>query len=506
MNSPILAVIDVGSNSMRMQVAKARPDGSYAVIAEERAAVRLGTDVFRTGHLAERAIDRCAEAMRRFAAVARRHGASQVRAVATSAVREASNRAPLLAKVKKASGLRLEVISGAEEARLICLGVAQGTPREKELLLIDIGGGSTELTATQGDQAVSSVSLPLGAVRLTELFVTHDPPTKKEQDLVAEAVRGAMSGVPPLFVGRFKRALGSAGTIGAVVGLAQGGPRGPRLKPVAASKVRAVRKLAGRLTSKQRAQLTDPHRADILFAGAAILEGILTHLRVDEIEATSRGLRDGLMADLVQRTVAPRGGFNTNVAVREGLRAFGRKCQYREDHAEQVAWLAREIFDQTEKLHGLGPDARALLDAAALLHDIGNFVSYNRHHKHAYYLIYWGDLPGFTDREREIIANVARYHRRSPPSPSHSPFAALAPDEQQLVTRLAAILRIAEALDRGHQRHVARLTLRIVKKKILFDAEVQADSDLELFSANERADLFRAVFGVKTEFRAKEVR
>lgn len=492
---------------MRLQIARGRPDGSYAVIAEDRAAVRLGHEVFRTGKLDERAIDDCAEAMKRFAAVAKRHGAMTMRAVATSAVREASNKSALVARVRRTSGIRLEVISGADEARLICIGVAQGTPRDRELLLIDIGGGSTEVTATQGEEAVTSVSLPLGAVRLSEQFIRHDPPTRREQELVAEAVRSAASGISPMLVGRFKSAVGSAGTIGAVVNLAlrkKGRTKGPRIATLA--QVRDMRRLAARLSTRQRARLTDAHRADILFAGAALLEGLLTHLHVEEIEATNRGLRDGLMADLVQRTIAPRAGLNTNAAVREGLRAFGRRCGYREDHAEQVAWIAREIFDQTEPLHQLSTDARALLDGAALLHDVGNFVSYNRHHKHSYYLILHADLPGFTERERELIANVTRYHRRSLPSHKHGQYDALTDSEQTLVRKLASILRIAEALDRGHARHVLRLVVKKQRAKTIFECDVQQGSDLELFTATERADLFRQEYGVKTDFRARHVR
>ena len=216
-----LAVVDVGSNSVRLQIAQAAADGSIQVLSEDRAPVRMGEQVFRTGRLAPEVIARAAAALARFAEIARQAGAVKVRAVATSAVREASNRQLLLRHVRQQAGIELEVISGAEEARLICLGVLQGAPPGERRLICDIGGGSTEISSARGEEPEASYSLPLGSVRLTEFFVKSDPISRKEARLVDESVQDALNEVDPLLVGKFKRLMGSAGTISAVTALAR---------------------------------------------------------------------------------------------------------------------------------------------------------------------------------------------------------------------------------------------------------------------------------------------
>ena len=222
----------------------------------------------------------------------------------------------------------------------------------------------------------------------------------------------------------------------------------------------------------------DEQRSDIIYAGTAICEGVMRRLRVDELAVTQRGLRDGLMADLVRRSVRRRGAhLHQESAVLDGLRAFGRRCSYREEHAEQVAQLSLALFDQLETLHQLGEEERALLHAAAMLHDVGSFVSYNRHHKHSYYLLYHADLPGYTDRERELIATIARYHRRSTPKEGHEEFQRLLPKERQVVRHLAAILRVADGLDRGHRRHVRSLTAKRRGKAVHIAVVAEKGSD-----------------------------
>lgn len=503
----VLAVVDVGSNSVRLQIAQIHPDGSAAILAEDRAAVRLGEQVFRTGRLAIDAIGRCGAALARFAELSRRAGAQVIRAVATSAVREASNRNALVRNVRQQAGLELEVISGAEEARLICLGVLQGTGSGEGRLLCDIGGGSTEIIAARGEEPLSAWSLPLGSVRLTEFFIKSDPISRREARLVDEAVQEALGGVDTLLVGKFKRLVGSAGTISAVVALAR------RLAGVSAlpserlpigggrathAEVTAVLDALRTTTVKQRRKLgVEDHRADILYAGTAILDGVMRRLRVEELEITNRGLRDGLMADLVRRVVKPpAAGLHQEVVVLEGLRAFGRRCGYREDHAEQVAQLSLSLFDQTRAMHGLGDEERALLQAAAILHDVGTFVSYNRHHKHSYYLVYHADLPGFTDRERELIATIARYHRRSPPKDRHELFQVLTPQERIVVRRLAALLRVADGLDRGHRRNVRAVHVDGAGGRGLrIEVVAGAEAELEVWSAQQKADLLAEVCG-----------
>ena len=507
----ILAVIDLGSNATRLQIAQVDPQGRVSVLAEDRAAVRLGEQVFKTGRLSGAAIGRTAVALKRFAELARRAGAQKIRAVATSAVREASNRAALIRTIRSHAGLDLEVISGAEEARLVCLGVLSGTPPSERSLIIDIGGGSTEIISARGEEPESSWSLQLGSVRLTEFYVTRDPIGRKEVKLVDEAVQDALAQVDPLLIGKHRRILGAAGTTAAVAQLAHkvhGRDGSASSLPVTAQEVAGVLEALRPTTSKQRKKLgVDEQRADIVYAGTAICEGVMRKLRVDELLVTSRGLRDGLMADLVRRSFRPRGGhLHQESAVVDGLRAFGRRCGYREEHAEQVALLSLSLFDQTREIHRLGEEQRSLLHAAAMLHDVGNFISYNRHHKHGYYLLYHADLPGFTDRERELIATIARYHRRSPPKERHLEYGRLTPGERIVVKRLAAILRVADGLDRGHRRHVRSVKVAARASGLHVDVLAEQGSELEVWSARQKSDMLEELCGGEVRFRLVESR
>jgi exopolyphosphatase/guanosine-5'-triphosphate,3'-diphosphate pyrophosphatase len=502
---PVLAVVDLGSNAVRLQIAQVDARGRTNVLAEDRAAVRLGEQVFRTGRLSAASIARTALALERFGKLAQRAGAAEVRAVATSAVREASNRAQLVRTIRNHTGITVEVISGAEEARLVCLGVLHGEPLTERSLILDIGGGSTEIISARGEEPESAVSVQLGSVRLTEFFIRNDPVARKEARLLDEAIQDGLAQIDPLLTGRFKRMIGAAGTIGAVSGQARrlAGRAPVSSLPVKYLEVRnALEHLRG-TTAKQRRKLgVDEQRNDIIYAGAAILEGVMRKLRVEELVNTSRGLRDGLMADLVRRATGTH--VHQERVVIDGLRAFGRRCGYREEHAEQVALLSLSLFDQTREMHRLGEEERALLHAAAMLHDVGSFVSYNRHHKHSFYLLYHADLPGFTDRERELIATIARYHRRSSPKDRHEEFQRLTPEERIVVRRLAALLRVADGLDRGHRRHVRSVKVKQRGKRLEIDVAAEQGSELEVWSAGQKADLLEEVNGGEVRFRLLE--
>ncbi len=512
----VLAVVDLGSNSVRLQVAQASSDGQIAVLAEDRAAVRLGEQVFRTGRLSTDSINRTAAALARFAKLAQRAGAgpATIRAVATSAVREASNRQQLVRTVRALSGISIEVISGAEEARLVTLGVLQGSPPHERNLLMDIGGGSTEIIAAVGEEPESSFSLALGSVRLWEFFAKSDPISRRDAKLVDEAIEDAMGGVDPLLIGKFKRIIGAAGTTSAVVALARRfsgaslAARSARGGRATYAEVRMVLdKLRASSVKQRRKWGVEEHRVDIIYCGAAICEGVMRALRIEELEITTRGLRDGLMADLVRRRIRPPGtGQHHENAILAGLRAFGRRVGYREEHAEQVMRLSLSLFDQTKAIHRLGDEERGLLQAAALLHDVGTFISYNRHHKHSYYLLYHADIPGFTDRERELIATIARYHRRSPPKDRHEAFALLAPEERIVVRRLAALLRVADGLDRGHRRHVRSVTVSRRSGRLIIDVDADAGAELEVWSAQQKSDLLQDVSGGPVSFRLHTAR
>jgi exopolyphosphatase/guanosine-5'-triphosphate,3'-diphosphate pyrophosphatase len=384
----------------------------------------------------------------------------------------------------------------------------QGEPLSERSLILDIGGGSTEIISARGEEPESSWSLQLGSVRLTEFFIESDPPSRKQAKLIDEAVQDSLAQVDPLLIGKYKRIIGAAGTTSAVAQLARriSGSEPISSLPVGTEQVRRVLEWLRGASAKERKKLgVDDQRNDIIYAGAAIAEGVMRKLRVEELQITSRGLRDGAMADLVRRTVRPRGAhLHQEMVVLDGLRAFGRRCGYREEHAEQVAQLSLSIFDQTREVHRLGEEERSLLHAAAMLHDVGAFVSYNRHHKHSYYLLYHADLPGFTDRERELIATIARYHRRSSPKDRHEEFQRLTPEERIVVRRLAAVLRVADGLDRGHRRHVR--SVKVLRRGTGLQIQVVAEkgSELEVWSAGQKADLLEEVCGGQIRFRLIE--
>jgi len=493
-----LAVIDLGSNGARCLVAEVRGQ-SRRVLLDVREPVKLAEGLYGTGSLSAAAMTRAVGALKRFQQEAKRLGAETVRAVATAAVREASNRLEFNRRVARETGLRLEVISGTEEARLIALGVLEGASARDEALLIDIGGGSTELSATRGAAVRVGHSVELGAVRLTEMFLQSDPPRAKELRLLEEHVADVLAdrlagGLP----GKRRRVLGTAGSIGA---LGEALREGQRASGPDVIERKALRKLYERLCRMRvaaRRKVVEEKRVDTIVAGAAVLLGVMDHLDLDAVEVSRKGLRDGLLLDLVSRLGMPLpGAASQDVALREGVRAFGEQCQYRAPHAHHVMSLALSLFDQLYELHGLEPESRQLLYAAAMLHDVGNFVSRSRHHKHSAYLIQNAELPGFTDAEKEVVAQVARYHRKSHPRPKHAPFMGLTPAERRQVTRLAGLLRLADALDRGHRRNVRFVTARARGRTVQVMLHGRGAMELELWASESGRELLEEALGTR---------
>ncbi|MFN0063796.1 MAG: HD domain-containing protein [Myxococcaceae bacterium] len=481
----VLGAIDVGTNAVRLELARVLPDGSLETLHQERDPVRPGEGVFTRGYIPGAVAERLLSTLTRYASLCRRHHA-QVRAVATSALREARNRDEIVLRAKRDAGIRLEVISGVEEARLICLGVLHGKGPKVRSVCIDIGGGSTEVATALGESPLAMWSVALGAVRLTDLFKTSGVVSPKQLKLIrrfaSEAVREAL---PNPSLGGVRVGLGSSGTIGAVVGYATDGAGYATANQVA----RAVDKLAD-MTPAERRKCFDPKRAEIIVGGAVILEAVLEHLRLKAVTAVSRGLRDGILVDLVaqQRVRSPDSGL-TDAAIK-----LGRRFGFDEGHSKQVARLSLALFDQLSAMHALPASARPLLEVAALLHDIGNAVSYARHHKHSFYLIQNADIPGLSDRERDLVALTARFHRRSFPLASHPELARRSAQDVRLVRKLAALLRIADSLDRGHRQVVQKLVARAQARTVRVRLWAKAPLDLELWDVESEAGHFRNVF------------
>jgi exopolyphosphatase/guanosine-5'-triphosphate,3'-diphosphate pyrophosphatase len=491
---PVLAAIDVGTNAVRLELARPDPDGSLETLHQERDPIRPGEGVFATGMMSKETADRLLSTLRRYAALCRRHKA-RVRAVATSAMRDARNREEIVQRVREEAGLNLEVVSGKEEARLICLGVLHRKPPHTRSLLVDIGGGSTEVAIATGERPDELWSLALGSVRLTEMFDASGKVSPKQLRLmrsyVEEQLRKAMPERPEHLP---RVALGSSGTISAVVGFAAS-------EGTAHASVRqlshAVDTLA-ELTPERRRKRFDPRRADIIVAGATVLERVVKHLGVESVTAVNRGLRDGLLVDLLYRQDETR----EDHSLADAAVAMGRRLLFDEKHARQVASLALTLFDELAALHNLPLSCRPYLETAALLHDIGNAVSYERHHKHTYYLLHNGDLPGLADRERELVARVARYHQRSPPELNHAGMEGLSPAEARLVRKLATLLRVANALDSSHHQPVKELRAVNGRDAVSLHLKSRQPVDLELWTVEHETALFRRVFNKRLALHA----
>lgn len=486
----VLAAIDLGTNAIRLEIARALPDGSLETLHLERDAVRPGEGVFADGAIPRASADRIVGVLRRYAALCRRHHA-RVRAVATSAVREARNRAAVVRRIREETGLELEVVSGREEARLICAGVLAGRPPDARSLVVDIGGGSTEIATATGERPDALWSVNAGAVRLTEIFGTAGRVSHERLAAMRGFAEEAFRDGVPRGIARVRTALGSSGTINAIVAAYGDGAR-MTLREVE----RTVEALAGTSLAERRRRF-EPRRAEIIVAGAVILEAAMRCLGVRSITAVDTGLRNGILRDLLRRTPAAAAA-----AEQDRSRAaldLGRRFGFDEPHAAQVARIALDLYDRLARVHRLEPGARPLLEAAALLHDLGHAVSPNRHHKHTFYIVSNSDVPGFTDRERELVALVARYHRRSAPDRGRPDLDHLSTQALRTVRRLVAILRVADALDRSHHQPVAGVRLELRRGLVRVIARARGPLDLELWDVAREAPLFRQVFGRRLE-------
>ncbi len=484
-----LAAIDVGTNSVKLEIARPMPDGGLERVHQERDPIRPGEGLYETGVMRDDVARRLMSALRRYGALCRRYGA-RVRAVATSAVREAKNRDDIVARVKREAGIDLEVISGREEARLICLGVLNGKPDNARTLCLDIGGGSTEVATAVGEKPVDLWSVALGAVRLAELFVPSGRISSKDVALMRNYASEAVREVLPEFIlGAPRRALGSSGSIRNIVAFAAAEGTGH----VTTRRISDAIDQLIEMGTEGRRRRFESNRADIIIPGAIILEALSKHLRLESIIAVDRGLRDGVLIELLRR----HNRLPNDRLLLTAATDFGRRCHYDEHHARHVAKLALRLFDELQSHHKLPAQARLYLEVAAILHDVGNLVSYHRHHRHSYYLISNVDFPGISERERELIARIARFHRRSPPDPQHPALTDLSRSEVHLVRKLAILLRMADSLDRSHQQPVKDLRVSIRGGQVDFRLITRGPTDLEIWDAAHEFDSFRSVFKLR---------
>lgn len=503
--NPRLAAIDVGTNSFRLVVAEVEPDGTYRVLDEEQEMTRLGRGLFKTGRLAHVPMERSIEALGKMKAIADGFEVAELRAVATSAVREASNGRTFLREVWKRHRLKVEVISGDEEAQLAFQSVNRHFNLEgRSAAIVDIGGGSVEVILV-ADGVIDQVhSLPLGAVRLTEKYAKSDPLKRKHWKALRrhiDSVIDRVIGEPPFTA---EVMIGSGGTfsnLGQMMRYAREGQAGP-LTGYALTRAEVIR-LRDRLRetplgARRQIPGVNPKRADILLAGVAVVTRLCRHLGTQRVEVNDRGIRDGVLLVMIADRLGPAAAAKPEPLDRmDRVRAFAEKCRSNERHCGHIARLAGDIFDGLKGAYELPEQGRDILTAGALLHDIGYLINHAKHHKHAYHLIMHGDLPGFSAREVELIANVARYHRRAPPRKSHENFARLDPGDRRLVRQLAGILRVADGLDRTHTQTLSGLRVVVEDGKVELRVRSLRSPRVDVDDALRKSKLFRRAFDGK---------
>jgi exopolyphosphatase/guanosine-5'-triphosphate,3'-diphosphate pyrophosphatase len=505
---PRYAAIDIGSNSIRGLVAEISTDRKtrrpvVTNLHADRDVTRLGASVFRTGRISEEAIQLVTTQLRRMTASYHDLGITAVRAVATAAVRDASNQHEFLARASEAAGTTVEIISGQEEARLIHLGVQLRWPHPtRRILIIDVGGGSAEFILSDKGQIVSAFSKPLGAVRLTEIFLKHDPPTGTElhqlDKFIEEKLDTPRKRIGP---GPFDRLIATSASAAAVVSAINHVSRQLRDE---ADRLRAtlpqMRALYSELSRKNlaaRRKMTGigPRRAEIIVAGVAVFLRAVEAFGQSSLYYLAAGVRDGVIADLATRGVGRELSQLTRDQ-RSAVEDMARRYAVPLKHARKVAELTHELFDGLRPLHKLPPDFGKLVEAAAYLHDVGHYVNDTSHHKHSAYLIQHGDIPGFTDHERRMIATLARYHRKAMPSDRHAGYQGLDVESRRAVELLVPILRLADNLDQGHEQRVESVECSMKNGAVILEIHTHGDPALEQWAAERVGDAFSEVYGI----------
>ena len=488
------AAIDIGSNSIKLVVVDAAASDSFAVLTREKETVRLGHDTLLKGYLDRGAILTATDCIRRFRSIAEARGAERIVATATAAVREANNSGNFIKAVEQKTGLRVEILSGIEEARLIGLAASHGcSDKHTSTLNIDIGGGSTEISMFRDGVPLTLHSIRLGAVGLTERFFKSDPPGAKAVREMQFEIRAAVERpARELRNCRWDQVTGTSGTI-LTIGNTLGGINLRELAQFNATLAEmstAERRSAVRITTQ---------RAEIIVAGGLMLEGIMRALGVKSLTTCEWSLREGVIIDRLRDWEAQSRPPMPDIADQKlrGVHAVGKRFGYEEAHSHQVARLAETIFDALAESVKLTRHQRLLLSAAALLHDVGYHIAHESHHKHSLYLIENSELTGFSERERAVIANVARYHKGSLPKNHHPNYAALSGADRTTVARLAGILRLADAMDRRHDNRVKDLLCRRNRNMVHIQALSALECENELTEAERRMKLFEDSFQCK---------
>lgn len=501
-----LAAIDIGTNSIRCIVVEVDSQGRFMVLDDEKATVRLGENMAASGAISPPAFARAVDAMSRIRKLIDGLKVTEVEAVATSAVRSASNGVELVEVLTRELGREIRIISGEEEAELVAISARHNFDMSgKRYMIIDIGGGSVEIMSAVANLVESCYSLQLGAVLMTDRFLLSDPVKETEIDKLRRHVRVELKNI---FIDEkpiVQSFISSGGTITALASMVMSMRRQAfsslhgfevlrseivhLLAMLVRKDIKALRSVPG----------LNPDRADIIVAGLVVIDELMKFFSANIMLVNERGIREGLIIRCMKRLqLLPESSLQRTW--KASVMEFARSCHFDEPHSRHVAKIALNIFDELAKEFKLKKTDRKLLEAAALLHDVGYFISYNSHHKHSHHLIRHADLFGFTPREREMTALIARYHRKSLPKKKHDEFARLDAKDQLIVCQLGGILRLSDGLDRRRSGLVEVVALRHDVSAYRLRLLGTEDISVEIFGGNAKKDLFEKSFAGNVVF------
>ena len=495
------AAVDIGSNSTRMLAAEVLPGEAPRALAAEREVTRLGLSVFRDGRISVDAMDAVLAVLMRMASIYRRLDVAGVRAVATSAVRDASNQAEFLARASDALGSPVEIISGREEARLIHQGVISQWPQPaKRVLILDIGGGSAEIISSADGRMLDAVSRPLGAVRLQEMFLKTDPPSPREIHQMNEFIDEKLGTAVDRMGREWERVIATSATAAAVVCAIN---RVPRARREQADRLRAptpeIRKLFWRLTEldlagRRKVPGIGPRRAEIAVAGTGTLLRILERFQARGVYYSSAGVRDGIIADMAARNVGAEQARLSREQRKEVERIAARFGVVL-DEVRQIAGFSRALFERLAPMHQLPPAFGRLLEAACYLCNTGHYISDAAHHKHSYYVVANADFSGFTNREQQFIAALCRYHRKAMPAAAHAEYQSLPADDKRALNLLIPLIRLADSFERSPRRDIELARCEVQDGLVKITLRAAHEPDLAEWSAERSAGAFRQIYG-----------
>ncbi len=500
---PTLAAVDIGSNSVRLKIARLT-GRTLREIHEDRQVTRLGEGVFRTGLLTPEAIADTVKVLRRFHRAVQQQGAETTRVVATSALRDARNSTAFLEWVRSTTGWKVEIISGLEEARLIHLGLVSAQRiGAAPVLMVDLGGGSCELTISSDGHIRETVSLPLGAVRLTSEFLQHDPPRKAELRRLRGFVEREIGRIADRITrSRPKIVIATSGTAASLAAVCHAlyKTRGPRATSVSRAQMRRIAKMLARLNLQQRIKQPGigPRRAEIVIAGAVVYSELLERCQLAGFRYSPLGLRDGLLEQMAaEYDRSTRSVKHIQSERWDSIRAAVSHYRVDMNHALQVREAAMLLFKTLKTVHRLPPEYEEWLSAAAMLYEVGDYVNRNGRHRHAYYIIAHSEILGYTPEQRRIIAAIARYLGKSRPAPGDAAMKVLPPPDRESVRKASLILRLARALNLGRSGAVSRTRVKVSEAHVslVLLARPRASVDLELWAVEKESSYFLEVFG-----------